>query len=234
MSEFLRRHLFLCLWGRHSFWRVQSREVPSPNGPFPIHSHRAKMKPMSEILVIARLRVMATDAVLLGYRNQLKDLEPNRTGLKGITSWRSIDADGGLMQIMRYESPEAADLGLRGLMESKLGPMVASVTIDPPDVASIYPKKQHGKHIEDVPIGSFISFAIRFSDPGQQEDLEMDTEEVLAELSFIPGYLGSIWGNNVALPEEIVSIAMWSSQDALQSSIPNTHKVRVQKWQKAF
>jgi hypothetical protein len=203
-------------------------------GPFPIPPHRAKMKPMSEILVIARLRVMATDALLLSYRNQLKELEPNREGLTGITSWRSADADGGLMQIMRYASPDAADRGLRALMESKLGPMVASVTIDPPDVTTVIPKKQHGKHFEDVPIGSFISFAIRFSDPGQQEELEMDTDEVLSELAFIPGYMGSMWGNTVAMGEEIVSIVIWSTQEALLSSIPQTHKVKIQKWQKAF
>ncbi|MBC8064896.1 MAG: hypothetical protein H7Y17_08710 [Chlorobia bacterium] len=189
---------------------------------------------MSEILVIARLRVMATDALLLSHRNMVQDLEPNRTGLTGITTWRSIESDGGIMQIMRYADKEAADAGLRALVESKAGPLVASVTIDPPDVAVVTPKKQSGKRLEDVPVGAFASLAIRFSDPGQQEDLEMDTDEVLAELAFIPGYLGSLWGDNIALPEEIVSFVLWATQDALLSSIPNTHKVKIQKWRKAF
>jgi hypothetical protein len=98
----------------------------------------------------------------------------------------------------------------------------------------VSPKHQHGKTFEDAPSGSFASLAIRFSDPGQQEDLEMDTSEVLAELAFIPGYIGSTWGNNVALNEEIVSVVLWANQEALLSSIPNSHKVRIQKWQKAF
>lgn len=189
---------------------------------------------MSELFVIARLRVMATDAQLQGYRNQLVDLEANRKGLLGISTWRSLEPDGGLMQIMRYPDQTSADDALEDLMSSKVGPLVASVTIDPPDVAVVTPKSVHGKSLEDVPVGGFASFAIRFSDPGQQEDLERDTIEVLAELAYIPGYLGSAWGNNVALPEEIVSIVTWSSQEALLSSIPSSHKVKIQKWQKAF
>lgn len=192
------------------------------------------MNQMSELFVIARLRVMATDAQLQGYRNQLVDLEANRKGLLGISTWRSLEPDGGLMQIMRYPDQTSADDALEALMSSKVGPLVASVTIDPPDVAVVTPKSVHGKSLEDVPVGGFASFAIRFSDPGQQEDLERDTIEVLAELAYIPGYLGSAWGNNVALPEEIVSIVTWSSQEALLSSIPSSHKVKIQKWQKAF
>ncbi len=189
---------------------------------------------MSELLVIARLRVMATDALLQSYRNELLALEANKKGLLGISTWRSLEPDGGLMQIMRYPNQEAADDALEALMQSKVGPLVASVTIDPPDVAGMSPKNKHGISFEEAPIGAFASFAMRFSDPGQQEDLERDTHEVLAELAFIPGYLGSIWGNNVSLPEEIISIVTWATQDALMQSIPSSHKVKIQKWQKAF
>lgn len=189
---------------------------------------------MSELLVIARLRVMATDAQMHSYRNQLEQLQPNKEGLMGISSWRSMEPDGGFMQIMRYTGQDVADRALKALMESKVGPMVASVTIDTPDVAILAPKKQHGKSADDVPIGSFASLAIRFSDPGLQEELELDTEEVLAELAFIPGYLGAMWGNSVSMNEEIISMVQWSSKEALLSSIPTSHKVKIQMWQKAF
>jgi hypothetical protein len=189
---------------------------------------------MPEVIVLARTRVMATDAQLLMYRNKLQELESNRLGLDGITTWRSLEPDGGLLQIMRYANQHSADDALSDLINSKIGPLVASITIDPPDVLLMNPKKHSGKSPENVPVGGFCSFAVRFSDPGQQEELEMDTEEVLAELAFIPGYLGSMWGNNVALSEEIVSLAFWSSREALDSSIPNSHKVRLQRWQKAF
>lgn len=189
---------------------------------------------MSEVIVIARLRVMATDAQLLGYRNQMAELQANRENLLGVSSWRSLEADGGFMQIMRYPSTDAADEALEDLMQSSVGPLVASLTIDPPDVAVVSPRRKHGKTFEEVPIGGFASFAMRFSDPGQQEELELDTDEVLAELAYIPGYLGSLWGNNITLPEEIVSIVTWATEEALISSIPKSHKVKVQKWQKAF
>ncbi len=192
------------------------------------------MEQMSEVLVIARLRVMATDDQLRNYRDQLVTLGPNKEGLLGISSWRSVEADGGFMQIMRYSDRKIADEALEALVKSKIGPMVSSVTIDTPDVAMVETKKFRGVRGADVPAGSYCSFAMRFSDPGQQEDLERDTEEVLAELAFIPGYLGSIWGNSVALEEEIISIVYWNSLEALQSSIPTSHKVRLQKWQKIF
>lgn len=195
---------------------------------------RARMRQMSEIIVLARTRVMATDALLRNYRDQLQELAPNKAGLAGISTWRSLGADGGLMQLLRYTDQAAADDALEALMDSKLGPLVASVTMDPPDVVLISPKKKHGKSFEDVPDGSYCSLAIRFSDPGQQADLELDTEEVLSELAYIPGFLGSAWGNNVALKEEIVSLALWADKDSLESSIPTSHKVRLQRWQKAF
>ncbi len=189
---------------------------------------------MSEVIVIARLRVMATDAQLLSYRNQVEDLPTNRDHLLGISSWRSLEPDGGFMQIMRYPSSEVAESAFEDLMQSKVGPLVASLTIDPPDVALVNPRSKHGKSFEEIPVGSFASFAMRFSDPGQQEELELDTDEVLAELAYIPGYLGSVWGNNVALNEEIISIVTWATQEALMSSIPTSHKVKIQKWHKAF
>jgi len=188
---------------------------------------------MSEVIVIARLRVMATDQQLARYREQLEQLEPNQRGLLGFSFWRSLEPDGGIMQIMRYRDQKVADDALEALIQSKAGPLVQSVTIDPPNVDLMVPKKQHGKQPEEVPVGSFISFAQRYADPGLQEDLELDTEEVLAELAYIPGYLGSIWGNDVTLGEEIISLAIWSSEDALMSSIPTSHKVRIASYQKA-
>lgn len=188
---------------------------------------------MSEVIVIARLRVMATDVQLAHYRDQLEQLEPNQRGLLGFSFWRSLDADGGIMQIMRYKDQEVAAEALEALIQSKPGPLVQSVTIDPPNVDLMVPKKYHGKLPEQVPIGSFVSFAQRYADPGLIEELEMDTEEVLAELAYIPGYLGAIWGNDVNLGEEIISMAFWTTQEALQSSIPTSHKVRIAKYQKA-
>jgi len=189
---------------------------------------------MSEIVVLARLRVMATDAQLQSYRDQLQTLGPNREGLRGFSLWRSIEADGGILQVMRYADQAVANNALKSLMESKVGPLVATITIDPPDVVLVAPKHQKGKSFEDASAGSFLSFVVRFSDPGQQEELERDADEVLGELAYIPGFLGSFWGNNVALNEEIVSIVTWADRDALESSIPKSHKVKLQRWQKAF
>ena len=188
---------------------------------------------MSEVIVIARLRVMATDLQLAKYREQLEQLEPNRRGLIGFSFWRSLEPDGGIMQIMRYQDQKVADEALEALIQSKPGPLVQSVTIDPPNVDMMVPQKIHGKTPESVPIGGFVSFAQRYADPGLQEDLERDTEEVLAELAYIPGYLGSIWGNDLSLSEEIISMAFWADQDSLMSSIPTSHKVRIAKYQKA-
>jgi hypothetical protein len=187
---------------------------------------------MSEIIVIARLRVMATDLQLAKYREQLEELEPNQRGLLGFSFWRSLEPDGGIMQVMRYRDQQVADEALEALIQSKPGPLVQSVTIDPPNVDLMAPKQQHGKLPEQVPIGSYVSFAQRYADPGLQEDLEMDTEEVLSELHFIPGYLGSIWGNDVTLSEEIISMAFWANEDALMSSIPTSHKVKIAAYQR--
>lgn len=192
------------------------------------------MNQMSEVLMIARLRVMTTDAVLNSYHAQVQQLEPNQRGLLGFSFWRSLEPDGGLMQVMRYKDRQVADDALEALVQSKVGPLVASVTLDPPDVALVTPKKKHGQRFEEVPVGSLCSLAIRFSDPGQQEELELDTDEVLAELAYIPGYLGSIWGNSISMNEEIISAVLWSSEEALMSSIPVSHKVMIQKWQKAI
>ena len=53
------------------------------------------------------------------------------------------------------------------------------------------------------------------------------------ELAYIPGYLGSIWGSDVNLNEEIISMVFWSSQEALESSIPTSHKVKIARYQRA-
>jgi len=189
---------------------------------------------MSEITVIARLRVMATDLQLKAYRDEVVSLEPNKRGLLGASTWRSLEPDGGVMTIMRYVDSAVAEEALEALVSSNAGPMVASLSIDPPDVILMAPKSNKGKTFEEIPVGSLLSLAVRVSDPGQQEELELDTDEVLSELSYIPGYLGSYWGNNVTLNEEILSLVTWANMDALESSIPTSHKVKIQRWQKAF
>ena len=188
---------------------------------------------MSEIIVLARLRVMTTDAQLQRYHDQVVELEPNVRGLLGFSFWRALEDDGGLLQIMRYTDSKVADEALEALVHSKIGPLVQSVTIDPPDVVLVETKRQHGKHPDMIPNGQFATSSFRFADPGMVEDMEQDTDEVLAELAYIPGYQGSFWGNNVAMKDEVVSIAFWSSEQALRESIPTSHKVRLQKWQKA-
>lgn len=193
----------------------------------------ATISQMSEVIVIARLRVMATDAQLLNYRDRLMGLEPNQAGLLGFSFWRSLEGDGGLMQVMRYRDGGVAEEALEALVHSKIGPLVATAAIDPPDVVVIGPKKQHGKQPEEVPNGAFCTFAIRFADPGLVDVMAQDTDEVLAELAFLPGYMGSFWGNNVTLNDELVSMMFWKSEDAMMSSIPTSHKVKIQKWQKA-
>jgi len=177
---------------------------------------------------------MATDKQLLSYRDELKKLEPNQKGLRGFSTWRSLEADGAILQIWRYSDQGIANDALKALVGSKAGPMVASLTIDPPDVVVVSPRHQKGKPFEEAPVGSLLSFVIRFSDPGQQEELERDADEVLSELAFIPGCLGSFWGNNVTLPEEIVSLVSWADVASLESSVPKSHKVKLQRWQKAF
>jgi hypothetical protein len=40
------------------------------------------------------------------------------------------------------------------------------------------------------------------------------------ELGVISGYLGSFWGSNDTLKEEIIGCVLWSSREAFAASIP--------------
>ena len=190
------------------------------------------MTQMSEILVVARLRVMTTDAQLQRYHDQVVELEPNQRGLKGFSFWRGLDADGGVLQLMRYTDSKVAEEALEALVTSKIGPLVQSVTIDPPDVVVVETHRKHGKNHDEAPNDSFATLSIRFSDPGMSEEQEQDTDEVLTNLAYVPGYLGAVWGTNLSMRDEVVSIAFWDSEQAMMESIPTSHRVRIHKWQK--
>ena len=64
----------------------------------------------------------------------------------------------------------------------------------------------------------------RVSDPGYSPELLEEIDRIFSELQYLPGYLGSVYGTNDVLDEEVFGIVTLKSREAFLGSLPRNMK----------
>jgi hypothetical protein len=103
---------------------------------------------------------------------------------------------------------------------SEFLPKLVALSPDPNDVREFLIAGERGANETEVPVGGWMSLSIRQADPGLGRALDAELSQVLDEIAALDGFLGSIHGRNIAVREEVASLAFWKDQDAFLASLP--------------
>ena len=190
---------------------------------------------MSGILTIGRAKVELheRDQAVALYRDAVQS-----SGLadlaEAITLWESTETPGDYMALHRYARDEDADRAFEIIGTSESLAKVVSLADTPLDIRRYRIAAQKGQQEFEDDLGTILSVSIRQADPGLGWDLDAELARILDEIAFIDGFLGSMHGRSVAVHEEILSIALWSSEEAFRESVPGHHLFTVSAYRRVI
>ncbi len=187
---------------------------------------------MFSILIFAELRIAANQEA--AQRKLIrKALAPLRSdgSILGMSIWKSLENNGHYLALTELSkesnvsefisaiSKVIFDTGMKGLTQ-------------PPDMKPIRVAKSSGLMPHEAASGSIASYSVRIADPGAAELLMSDYEIVFEELAPIPGLRGWLYGQTLNLDEEVIGMAFWDTEEALESSIPATATYSIASFRK--
>lgn len=143
-------------------------------------------------------------------------MDPNYVSL---SAWRDSDLPERYAILLHHRSQEGSDL-LAKLSEHPAFEQFARLCRTPPDIRPVRLDHRHGLQAGSVQIGQMMSMSVRRSEPGYGCDLELEVAGIFESLTYIDGYMGSAYGHNRAMDEEIVGLVYWTDRRPFDSSIP--------------
>lgn len=176
---------------------------------------------MPKTLVLTWVRVSdAEDEAVDAIRNRALDVLKTVDGLVSLTFWERADRIGSRLTIAEFDSLDAAGLAIERMSASEVLAELIQISESPPDLQRIFVSTSSGAGSSGVPIGGYASVSLRTADPGMGASLEQELGIIFQELSFIPGFVGSMIGHRELLEEEVVGIVFWENREAFEASLP--------------
>ena len=175
---------------------------------------------MPPVIILARIEVTIADfAKSERYYRQLRPVLEKVDGFLGLSIWHRVIEPTQMMAMYHYEDVAAAERGLAVLMNGTM--FIEEVpAVGPANVVRFEVAGQQGMDLRKVTTGQLLGVSKRVADPGYAEDLANDVANIFAELAMIPGCLGSAYGHNESLVEEVIGLVAWRDEAAFQSSVP--------------
>ncbi len=140
-------------------------------------------------------------------------------GFFSTTLWMDLDFPEKYAVMAHFGSLEAAVAAQEEMSASTLMTDTLERLQTPPDIRRIEAGRRHGTTLGRMELGQLASVSIRRADPGQGGSLEQDLSDVFEGLKYLDGYLGSIIGPNVAIPDEIVGFVLWTDRKPFDDSV---------------
>jgi len=179
---------------------------------------------VSEIIILAQVQLNELDRLMADdYTAEATQRLATVDGAQGMSVWRNVRQPNAVLIAYEYRDIQAAEKGLVALTGIRLLAETQTADFQPADVLRVRVVGRHGPSLVKSPKNSYLSMSVRVADPGYGPDLTEEIERIFTELEFIPGHVGSVFGPNDSLDEEIVGIVMWDSYQAFQSSLPPGH-----------
>ena len=184
---------------------------------------------MSEILIIARVRIHELDVpIVTDYYFEVKDKLSSVEGCNGLSVWRDERDKESFLVIYEYADLAAAERGLVAISEIRVLAETQAADFRPADVQRIRISGYVGDRVAKAPTTAYLSMSQRVADPGYSPELQEELERVFDELQIMPGFIGSVYGTNDVLEEEVIGIVTWQSREAFLASLPphvNTYSI---------
>ena len=174
------------------------------------------------------MRILNVDLpAMADYYFQIGDQLAKVDGFIGLSVWRNPQDTEAFLVAYEYRDVAAAERGL-GTVTDVRNQMVAKLdSVQPADVLRVRISGQSVRKLHEAPATAYLSMSVRIADPGYGPELVDEIGQIFSELELFPGYIGSVYGTNDTLEEEVVGIVTWTSHDAYLGSVPPGKKPRL-------
>ncbi len=166
---------------------------------------------------------------ILTYEKRFEEILRTIEGFVGHSAWRDCEFPERYAVISHFNNEKASEEAFNKLMGDESMLQMERMLHSVPDVRYVRLHWKHGKSPEDVEISDLLSFSNQLASAGRSEELELDLENTFETLKGLAGYLGSFYGSNLNLEEEVIGVALWKTRRAFEASIPGhtTYEVRL-------
>lgn len=134
--------------------------------------------------------------------------------------WKDWEDSKKHLILYFYESPEAAEEGLKVITKTRLLVESQSLPQEPSEVMRIRVVEAKGILGDQPTSAQYLSFSMRIADPGRACELKEDLSTVFAESTLLEGFCGHLIGVNDVLEEEVIGLAAWNSPESYAASLP--------------
>ena len=182
---------------------------------------------VTEILILARVKIHEFDLpIVADYYFEVSERLAKVKGSNGVSVWRDPKDTESFLVIYEYADLAAAERGLVAISEIRVLAETQAADFRPADVIRLRVHHRSSVRVHAAPRTACLSMSIRVADPGYSPELLDDIGQVFEELQYISGYVGSVYGVNDTLEEEVIGLVTWASQEAFQNSIPPAKRKR--------
>lgn len=154
------------------------------------------------------------------YMNDAEVILKPVNGYLGISLWQAVGEPKLHLLVFEYTDRASAEHGLAAMAEGKMALVERGMSVGAPFNVSLDLTHQQGFTPHQMLPNQVLSAVIRGGNPGQHPDLDADLEMVMESLRQIPGFLGSGRGPRIGLEEEVISVALWDTEESFRVSLP--------------
>ena len=161
--------------------------------------------------------------------SRVRELHGSHEGWVSSTIWRNVNDATQYGVATHYQSEDSALAALLILTEAGIVDQLINAMQIPPDLKRMRIDHRNGGMLDATSIGHFMSLSFRRAEPGFSDDLEAELATIFESLQYIEGYIGSAYGYNPQVEEEVLGMVLWRSQRAFEESLPEkaTYEVRL-------
>lgn len=179
------------------------------------------MQVMPEVATVALVVVSEHRfAQLLDFHRQMLDVLRTVTGFSSLTLWKDADFQDQYRWLTVHSDAESATLGLTNWIESGGADRLVNELETTISSMSLKIQWKNGSDPARTSLNHAMSMSVRRAEPGFGADLEAEVHDVFENMTYMEGYLGSFYGPNESLPEELIGVAFWVNRMAFERSLP--------------
>lgn len=171
---------------------------------------------------------------ITGYINRLRRRLGKTDGYYGASAWQSCSREDEMMILIEFREDCIGDQAMDRFSKDKLAVDETKLSDDPADLTVFDLDANAGVRPSNAPNGTFLSISRRVASPGFGPDLEAELESTFGYLAMFEGYLGHIYGTHSALPDQVLGLALWSSEESFRSSLPRREPFELRLFRKVL
>lgn len=157
---------------------------------------------------------------LLDFHRQMIDVLRTVAGFSSHTLWKDADFQDQYRWLTVHSDAESAVVGQTEWVESGGADRVVGELEATLSSVSINVDWKNGCGPGQTSLNHAMSMSARRAEPGYGDELQAEVHDVFENMTYMEGYLGSFYGPNASLSEELIGIAFWTNRMAFERSLP--------------